>query len=227
MPFKSEAQRKKMYSLEAEGKLPKGTAERWEKHTGDKKLPERLHDKKAEFYLKVARDLGLLHAMKQASIVDSLSDFVLRQGLPIIAPAAVGAAIAGPDRRVEGAVAGAGAGVLARSGLSRKMAPMMGMGSDARAALEMNKGSLSAALKAAKKVNNTGIVKDIEGAHERAKWVARGLGGAAGGLGVKYFMSPTASHPSLAGMPEANYDAGSHYYSGVLPEEEQYSYGLW
>lgn len=226
MPFKSEAQRRKMYSLEAQGKLPKGTAERWQKHTGDKKLPERV-EKKASFYLKVAQDLGRLHALKQASVVDSMSDFVLRQGLPIIVPGVIGATLAGPDRRIEGGVAGAGAGVLLRSGLSRRLAPSMGLGEQARKAVEANKGSLGGAIRALKKIDAGEAVKDIERAHDRAKWVARGLGGAAGGLGVKYFMSPSASHPSLAGMPEANYDSGSHYYSGVLPEEEQYSYGLW
>lgn len=45
MPFKSKAQRRWMYAAEARGELPKGTAERWEKHTKNKKkLPERVSD---------------------------------------------------------------------------------------------------------------------------------------------------------------------------------------
>jgi hypothetical protein len=48
MPFKSEAQRRKLYALEAEGKLKKGTCEKWEAETPKGiKLPERLTPKKA------------------------------------------------------------------------------------------------------------------------------------------------------------------------------------
>lgn len=42
MPFKSEAQRRKMYELEKQGKVPKGTASQWERDTPKgKKLPEK------------------------------------------------------------------------------------------------------------------------------------------------------------------------------------------
>jgi hypothetical protein len=45
MPFKSEAQRKKFILLEKEGKLAKGTVEKWSAETGKTKLPERASKK--------------------------------------------------------------------------------------------------------------------------------------------------------------------------------------
>jgi hypothetical protein len=43
MPFKSEAQRRKMHELEKQGKLKKGTAKAWAAETPKgKKLPERV-----------------------------------------------------------------------------------------------------------------------------------------------------------------------------------------
>lgn len=40
MPFASKAQRRFFYAAEARGQMPKGTAARWQKETGKKKLPE-------------------------------------------------------------------------------------------------------------------------------------------------------------------------------------------
>ena len=45
MPFKSEAQRRFMYAAESRGDVPKGTAERWQKETKDKSLPEYINKK--------------------------------------------------------------------------------------------------------------------------------------------------------------------------------------
>lgn len=45
MPFKSEAQRRKLIQLEKEGKLKKGTVEKWEKETGNTKLPDKVGPK--------------------------------------------------------------------------------------------------------------------------------------------------------------------------------------
>jgi hypothetical protein len=42
VPFKSEAQRRWMYAAEARGDVPKGTAKKWQKHTGAKDLPEKV-----------------------------------------------------------------------------------------------------------------------------------------------------------------------------------------
>lgn len=46
MPFKSEAQRRKIYQLEKEGKIKKGTAAEWEAETFKKKLPEHIKKRK-------------------------------------------------------------------------------------------------------------------------------------------------------------------------------------
>ena len=46
MPFKSKAQMKKFFAMEARGEIKKGTAERWAKHTKNiKKLPVRIGKK--------------------------------------------------------------------------------------------------------------------------------------------------------------------------------------
>ncbi len=48
MPFKSKAQQKKMFALEAEGKIKKGTAERWAKETPNiKALPQKVSKSKS------------------------------------------------------------------------------------------------------------------------------------------------------------------------------------
>lgn len=49
MPYKSKAQQRFMFSAESKGDVPKGTAERWAKHTKNiKKLPENVSDKKKQ-----------------------------------------------------------------------------------------------------------------------------------------------------------------------------------
>lgn len=46
MPFKSEAQRRKMHLLESQGKLKPGTVAKWESETPNKsELPKRIHPK--------------------------------------------------------------------------------------------------------------------------------------------------------------------------------------
>ena len=46
MPFKSKAQRRKFAHLLVEGKIKDKTYEEWNRSTGRKELPERLHPKK-------------------------------------------------------------------------------------------------------------------------------------------------------------------------------------
>lgn len=46
MPFKSKAQRRKFAHLLVEGKIKDDTFEEWNRSTGKKDLPERLHPKK-------------------------------------------------------------------------------------------------------------------------------------------------------------------------------------
>jgi hypothetical protein len=43
MPFKSKAQRRKFAQLLVEGKISDQTYEEWNRETGGKKLPERVH----------------------------------------------------------------------------------------------------------------------------------------------------------------------------------------
>lgn len=42
MPFKSRSQKRWMFAAEARGEVPEGTARRWQAHTKDKDLPERV-----------------------------------------------------------------------------------------------------------------------------------------------------------------------------------------
>jgi len=42
MPFQSEAQRRLFHAMEADGRVPKGTVKKWERHTPDEKLPEKV-----------------------------------------------------------------------------------------------------------------------------------------------------------------------------------------
>jgi hypothetical protein len=46
MPFKSKAQRRKFAHLLVEGKIKDSTYEEWNRSTGRKALPERIHPKK-------------------------------------------------------------------------------------------------------------------------------------------------------------------------------------
>lgn len=46
MPFKSKAQRRKFAQLLVEGKIKPDTFEEWNRETGRKVLPERIHAKK-------------------------------------------------------------------------------------------------------------------------------------------------------------------------------------
>jgi hypothetical protein len=43
MPFKSQAQRRKFAQLLVEGKISDETFEEWNRETGGRKLPERVH----------------------------------------------------------------------------------------------------------------------------------------------------------------------------------------
>ena len=47
MPFKSKAQRRKFAQLLVEGKITDEQYEEWNRSTGKKVLPERIHPKKA------------------------------------------------------------------------------------------------------------------------------------------------------------------------------------
>lgn len=48
MPFKSEAQRRKFLVLLSRGEISKKEYDHWDRATGDRPLPERLHPKRRE-----------------------------------------------------------------------------------------------------------------------------------------------------------------------------------
>ena len=52
MPFKSQAQRKKFYALEREGKISRETLDKWESETGKKKLPEKASSRPQSLLVK-------------------------------------------------------------------------------------------------------------------------------------------------------------------------------
>jgi hypothetical protein len=54
MPFKSKAQRRKFAHLLVEGKIKDKTYEEWNRSTGRKELPERLHPKRKRSARKTA-----------------------------------------------------------------------------------------------------------------------------------------------------------------------------
>ena len=60
-PFKSDAQRKWMFAAEDRGEVPKGTADRWAKHTKNiKKLPEYVKKANMDYvgnFYKIAKKL--------------------------------------------------------------------------------------------------------------------------------------------------------------------------
>ena len=55
MPFKSKAQRRKFAQLLVEGKIKDDTFEEWNRETGRKVLPERIHPKKKKVAKPVAK----------------------------------------------------------------------------------------------------------------------------------------------------------------------------
>jgi hypothetical protein len=58
MPFKSKAQMRAFYAMEADGELPKGTAKKWSKETKNKKgLPEKVKTACLSYFTKLAAEL--------------------------------------------------------------------------------------------------------------------------------------------------------------------------
>lgn len=94
MPYKSLAQRRMMHVLEAEGKVPPGTAARWEAHTPkDKKLPEHVEHKKSATLqspslpaidfgnrLKVAYDMGVSKALMDMGLLKQAEEPLKAEG---------------------------------------------------------------------------------------------------------------------------------------------------
>jgi len=72
MPFKSEAQRRYFHWAQSKGKIPKGTAEKWEKHTKQKNLPEYVRGRKKADMTK----RGTLHSTRLSDALTSSGDFL-------------------------------------------------------------------------------------------------------------------------------------------------------
>jgi len=54
MPYKSLSQMRKFFAMEKRGEIPKGTAERWAKHTKNiKRLPAKVKKKKGRRYIAI------------------------------------------------------------------------------------------------------------------------------------------------------------------------------
>lgn len=58
MPFKSESQRKRFYAMARRGEISAETVRRWERHTGDRDLPERVRRGKQERGRRKQRRVG-------------------------------------------------------------------------------------------------------------------------------------------------------------------------
>lgn len=80
MPFRSEAQRRFMYWAESKGKVPKGTTKKWEEHTKNKNLPEKVKKSvNQSYYISIdGDDIGskvqLAEAMNDESKLKDISD---------------------------------------------------------------------------------------------------------------------------------------------------------
>jgi hypothetical protein len=119
MPFKSKAQQRFMFAAEDRGDLSKGTAKRWAKHTPDiKHLPAHAKKTKHAEMLEMAYHLGVKEAMEKEGFVESALGSLVTKSAPLWAPAAVGYAMADPENRPMGAMAGLAAGAVGK-GLGR------------------------------------------------------------------------------------------------------------
>jgi hypothetical protein len=66
MPFKSKAQRRKFAQLLVEGKIKDETFEEWNRSTGKKVLPERIHPKRDGGRRKTTRKRSTQSARKRS-----------------------------------------------------------------------------------------------------------------------------------------------------------------
>ena len=71
MPFKSQAQRRFMYWAEAHGKVPSGTAEKWEEHTPKgRKLPEKVSSGKSHHRKKIHHKKAFVDGFFKTAVMD-------------------------------------------------------------------------------------------------------------------------------------------------------------
>jgi len=75
MPFKSESQRRLFWAKVNRGEISKAKAEEWERETPKKKLPERIHKKKASALTKeetIEQIQGKLAKSKREVLLDQI-----------------------------------------------------------------------------------------------------------------------------------------------------------
>jgi hypothetical protein len=65
MPFKSKAQRRKFAQLLVEGDITPETFEEWNRETGSKELPERVHPQKAAKATRKAKPKAAKRSLKR------------------------------------------------------------------------------------------------------------------------------------------------------------------
>lgn len=133
MPFKSKAQMRKFFAMEDRGELPEGKAEEWADETPDLRgLPERKKKRtKKAMLLKMAHDIGMLHAIEESGLAKTASLEgallgLIRRTAPVAIPTVAGAAMAGPDHRLEGALGGLALGALGAHGARHLTARSLG-----------------------------------------------------------------------------------------------------
>jgi hypothetical protein len=92
MPFKSKKQWKKFFAMANRGEMPESKAKEWARETKTpyKKLPEKKRTKKA-MLLKMAADLGRLHAYSEAGLNKEAAGKLLPLGVGLGVGALAGA----------------------------------------------------------------------------------------------------------------------------------------
>lgn len=183
-----------------------------------------MNNLKTNLLIKLAQDLGRLAAIKEAGYaIEDIGKWGLRRLMPVAIPAGIGAALADENHRLEGAGLGAIGGIVGSSLFHTPMTKLVADPAIQKYISEAG-GKLNAARKAIRNTTPT-MMANLDRAEDMSGWIGRLAGGAAGGLGVKYLMSPKKTSPEFGEMPTANYDLGGRY-SGLLPEDA-YEYGIW
>lgn len=95
MPFKSKKQWKKFFAMANRGEIPESKAKEWARETKTpyKKLPKKKRTKKAAL-LKMAADLGRLHAYNEAGLDKEAAGRLLPLGIGFASGAVAGSLVA-------------------------------------------------------------------------------------------------------------------------------------
>ena len=191
MPIKSKDQWKKLFALSGRGEI---SEDKVKEMTRETKTPySKLPTRKKKACLKAAVLMGQMRALdenrmlKEAGVIESL----LVKYAPLWAPAGLGAALGGPEHRLEGAAAGLGGGILGTRlmrSIALKQTPELAQ----FAKLLQRPETLHKVI--AKKPE----LSEQLGALEKSEWLGRLTGGAGGGLAAHKILSP--QKPELPAM---------------------------